>query len=289
MRSSTGPNGWPGCLRSTDLSFLRRWWPIIGIAALLAFAALAAGHSALDFSRVDPTDTDELDLPGSPQPSPSFPPTGAPRVEPSAAARPDDAGLPGWLTTAVIVLAVVVVVVVVALALRRVTRNVLRRRTRALTSVDRSPRGTTQEVVAALDAGLVELSDTDADPRTAVIACWVRLEQAAASAGVPRQVGDTPTDLVTRLLGGPAATGVPAATGGAGPVGATGVPGGAGPATVGPAAGGPAVVSADVLAAFAHVYREARYATHTVDQRMRDEARAALRRLRAELTAGVPG
>ena len=30
------------------------------------------------------------------------------------------------------------------------------------------------------------------DPRRAVIACWVRLEQAAAAAGTPRQVGDSP-------------------------------------------------------------------------------------------------
>ena len=54
--------------------------------------------------------------------------------------------------------------------------------------------------MAALDAGLEELSDTDRDPRRAVIACWVRLEQAAAAAGTPRHPGDSPTDLVGRLL-----------------------------------------------------------------------------------------
>ena len=43
--------------------------------------------------------------------------------------------------------------------------------------------------------------------------------------------------------------------------------------------------SADVLDGFAHVYREARYATHPVDERTRDQARAALRRLRGELTS----
>jgi hypothetical protein len=100
----------------------------------------------------------------------------------------------------------------------------------------------------------VELDDRDTDPRTAVIACWVRLEEAAEEAGVPRLAGDTPTDLVSRLLRGD------------------------------PTAGVPAIASADVLDGFAHVYREARYATHTVDERMRDQARAALRRLRGELT-----
>jgi hypothetical protein len=252
---------------------------------LLALAALAAGHSSLDLSRVDPTGADELDLPGSPQPTPSFPPSAHPEGAPGAVPPlGGHSGLPEWLKIAAIVLAALVVVVVVALVLRRVTRDALRRRTRTLAPVERAPGVTTQEVVAALDAGLVELSDTDGDPRTAVIACWVRLEQAAASAGVPRQVGDTPTDLVTRLLRGAATpSDGPAAASGAGPAGA---PAGA-PAGV-PGGGGPAVVSADVLAAFAHVYREARYATHTVDQRMRDEARAALRRLRVELTAGVP-
>ncbi|GAB3798942.1 hypothetical protein GCM10027605_11450 [Micromonospora zhanjiangensis] len=243
-----------------------------GTVALLGLAALAAGHSSLEFSRVAADGLDELDLPGSPQPSPSFP-TELPSAGPAAAPPPpDDGGLPQWLGTAAAVLVAVLGVVVVVLVLRRVTRDVLRRRTRALTPVDRAGPGTTEEVVAALDAGLVELSDTDTDPRTAVIACWVRLEQAAASAGVPRRVGDTPTDLVTRLLrgaGGPDDAADPDAT-----VRTAGAP----------ASAGPVVVSADVLAAFAHVYREARYATHTVDQAMRDEARAALRRLRAELT-----
>jgi hypothetical protein len=40
-----------------------------------------------------------------------------------------------------------------------------------------------------------------------------------------------------------------------------------------------------VLLPLAEVYRLARYATHTVDAGMRDSARAALRQLRAELSA----
>jgi hypothetical protein len=114
-----------------------------------------------------------------------------------------------------------------------------------------SPAARTEDVVAALDAGLIDLSDTDLDPRRAVIACWVRLEQVAASAGTPRQPADSPTDLVTRLLAEHA-------------------------------------VDAPALAGFAEVYREARYATHVVDERMRGQARGALERLRAELTAGTP-
>jgi hypothetical protein len=79
-----------------------------------------------------------------------------------------------------------------------------------------------------------------------VIACWLRLEEAAAAVGTPRQPGDAPADLVLRLLT-------------------------------------THQVSAAVLLPLAEVYRLARYATHTVDTGMRDSARAALRQLRAEL------
>ena len=105
---------------------------------------------------------------------------------------------------------------------------------------------------AALDAGLEELSDTDRDPRRAVIACWVRLEDAAAAAGTPRHPGDSPTDYVGRLLA-------------------------------------EQQVDAGVLAALLEVYREARYATHTVDDQMRQQARSALQRLRADLGAARSG
>ena len=79
-----------------------------------------------------------------------------------------------------------------------------------------------------------------------------RLEQAAAAAGTPRQPGDAPADLVVRLLAAHQ-------------------------------------VSAAVLYPLADVYRLARYATHTVDSTMRDQARAALGQLRAELTVSRSG
>jgi hypothetical protein len=104
--------------------------------------------------------------------------------------------------------------------------------------------------VAALDAGLTNLSDSDADPRLAVIACWVRLEEAAALAGTPRHPGDTPTDLVERVLASHR-------------------------------------VSRAVLDDFAGVFREARYATHPVSERTRADAIRALGLLRSELTGAV--
>src|SRR5215510_8106319 len=58
---------------------------------------------------------------------------------------------------------------------------------------------TERTVRAAVDAGLAALDDADTDARRAVIACWVRLEAAAAAAGTERSAGDTSTELVSRL------------------------------------------------------------------------------------------
>jgi hypothetical protein len=109
---------------------------------------------------------------------------------------------------------------------------------------------TEQTVRAAVDAGLAELDDADADPRRAVIACWVRLEAAAAAAGTERSPGDTSTELVSRLLARH-------------------------------------YVTEPVLAALAEVYREARFARHEVHAATREQARTALRLLRDELSAGA--
>ncbi|MFF3866944.1 DUF4129 domain-containing protein [Micromonospora sp. NPDC001898] len=239
-----------------DLSVLRRWWPVGAVAGLLAVAALAAGHSSLGASRIPPADN----IPYVPDYPSAQPPTSIP-AEPRDAGEATRAHIPEWLGTVAVVLLGLAIAVALGYLTWTLVRGMARRTTRALPSrrARRTAEGTAREVVAALDAGLVELDDADVDPRTAVIACWVRLEEAADAAGVVRRTGDTSTDLVTRLLRGD------------------------------PEAGIPAIVSADVLAEFAHVYREARYATRPVDERTRDQARAALRRLRGELTAVAAG
>lgn len=232
-------------------SYLRRWWPLGAVAALLVLAAVAATHSSL---RV----TEAGRRPGPTPEEPIFRTRPAESVAPPADTSGIQVSIPDWLATITAGFCVLSVLCLIGAGIWMLLRDLLRarpgrkltRRRRRQEPVHTRPE-TADEVVAALDAGLVDLSDSDTDPRRAVIACWVRLEQTAEAAGTPRQIGDTPTDLVTRLLSG----------------------------------GRP--VSADVLAAFADVYREARYATHTVDERMRRQARDALRRLRAELTAEV--
>ncbi|WP_433531513.1 DUF4129 domain-containing protein [Micromonospora sp. CA-263727] len=237
------------------MDFLRRWWPVAVVVGLLAATALAAAHSSIGASRVPPAVRDApfvLDYPTD-DPRPSIP------AEPREAAEQTRTEIPSWLGRVALVLLGAVLLAVLGYLVWTLLRGAARRVTRALPRkpARRSAEGTAREVVAAVDAGLVELDDRATDPRTAVIACWVRLEEAAAGAGVPRKTGDTATDLVTRLLRGDPSSGVPA------------------------------IVSADVLAEFAHVYREARYATRPVDEETRDQARTALRRLRGELAATV--
>jgi hypothetical protein len=235
-----------------DFAALRRLWPLAAVAVLLALTAVAAANSTLPVSRTDATT--ERELPALPDyQQPQTVPTDQPPPEDFAAAEQQQ--LPSWIPAVAGVLCVAAVLVVVGLLLWTLVRDLTRRSRRASPArIRRGGRGpdqaSTAEVVAAVDAGLVELSDADADPRRAVIACWVRLEQAAAAAGTPRQIGDTSTDLVTRLLAGHA-------------------------------------ISAELLSTFAAVYRQARYARQVVDERTRAQAQSALRRLRGELTAGV--
>lgn len=232
-----------------ELAALRRWWPLAAVLALLFLASLAATRSAPQLERFNPDAGVEAEATAAPLLPPSPEPIRSATPEPVEAAR----GLPGWVGTAAWIVIGLAVIAVIGLVIWAVLREQGRRRARR-TGRRVAPRAdsrTAEDLVAALDAGLQELSDTDRDPRRAVIACWVRLEQAAAAAGTPRHAGDSPTDLVARLLAEQR-------------------------------------VEAAVLTPFADVYRQARYATHTVDDQMRRQAVTALERLRADLGAGVP-
>jgi hypothetical protein len=229
------------------MNSLRRVVPLLAVGLLLLGAVLSALLATPQIRPVAP--------PKPPMPTVNVTATG--KIPPAAAPEadtpnPDDhpvgVQVPEWLMGIAQILCLVAVVGVVVLVFWLLLRSGLRTRERKLTEEPAaSPEATREHVLAAVDAGLTELDDSDADPRRAVIACWVRLEQAAADAGTPRAPGDTPTDLVGRLLA-------------------------------------EQQVSAIVLYPLAEVYRLARYAAHAVDTTMRDQARAALGHLRAELS-----
>jgi Domain of unknown function (DUF4129) len=228
------------------VNVLRRFWPLVAAVALLAVAGVAAATGSLPL-RPAPI-SNRVDEP---------PPTWDPHLasqKPAATAAAGEARRielsPVLITVVQAVCLLLVVAVVVLLVVLLVRGAVQRRVAFDPPGVRPTQRQTTEEMLAAVDRGLVELDD-DGDPRRAVIACWVRLERAAEAAGVPRKPGDTSTDLVVRLLGTRS-------------------------------------VNSAVLNDLAAVYREARYSPHVVDASMRDEARAALRLLRDELGAEHP-
>lgn len=227
------------------------WWPPLAVAGLLAIAGVAAVLSSPSVTRVPlpafsgPVPTLQTQSPG--QTPPAGFSTGQAQQAPSTV-------LPGWVMATALVLCLVMAAAVVLPLLYIVLRKVISFR-RGELPVDPTPTAPPvphrEDVLAAVDAGLADLSDADGDPRRAVIACWVRLEQAAAAAGTPRRPGDTSTDLVLRLLTGHR-------------------------------------VDRRVLNQLAGLYREARYATHPVSERERNQARSALAQLRRELAAGAP-
>ena len=225
---------------------MKRWLPVVGVVAVLVIAWFASMYSSTDVtqlplpSRVPPTLRPEGD--GSRRPGPVIPFAGG--------------GFPIWILYLLGGLMLLfVAVVLIALSWTFIRSIAPAKKARLLVRAGKgSPlqerREDGEEVIAALDAGLTELSDLDGNPRRAVIACWVRLERAAAAAGTPRQPGDSPTDLVTRLLSAHR-------------------------------------VSRSVLDRFARVYREARYATVPIGEDDRQIAVAALSQMRAELTQPV--
>lgn len=222
---------------------LRRYGPLLAVFALLGAAAVAASLATPQITSV-PVARGRQTL-GPDRLGPTLAPPSQ-TVPPAAGRVQHDVVLPGWINTVVSTLCLLVVLAVVALVAWMLLRDRLAGRRRVEELAEPAVVESREEVLAAVEAGLSGLDDNDTDPRRAVIACWLRLEEAAAAAGTPRQLGDAPADLVLRLLSSHQ-------------------------------------VSAGVLIPLADVYRLARYATHTVDPGMRDSARAALRQLRAEL------
>jgi hypothetical protein len=170
-------------------------------------------------------------------------PTFSQRSEPPAKTRETPSWIQG-LFQAFFWLAGAALLVFIGLLIYRVLRRV-----KLPTAVEADPdweRVAAQKLAEAVDAGLVGIESGRATD--AVIACWVALEQAAASAGVAREPAETPTEFTVRVLG----------------------------------VGG---ISEPHLIRLGELYREARFSTHGSSEESRAEARAALLRLRDDLAA----
>lgn len=238
-----------------------RAWPVLAVGLLLSVVALAAAGGAGARVGTKTIGTYVVDGPCGGSRSADCRPSASPTPAPPAGRAADAPVLVGVFSGFGITVAVLLVVMVLAFLIAMSTAVgsvVIHRRPRAddedadgQALGEAAPIETARRLGTAAEAGLADL-DEGTDPRRAVIAAWLRLEQAAASAGTSRLPAETPGELTERLLAAHA-------------------------------------VSPVTLAGLAGLYREARYSRHPVDERMRSDARRALERLRRELTAAVPG
>lgn len=111
-----------------------------------------------------------------------------------------------------------------------------------------SPADLAKKLEAAVDEVLIQIERGETNE--AIIACWMRLEDVAAAAGTERRPAETSAELTQRVLS-------------------------------------EHQVSADTLAHFSELYREARFSAHTLADSARDDARSALEQIRDELRTGV--
>jgi len=217
---------------------------MLGVAAVALVVLASAGGSVQPVS--------ESTLSASPRPLPTrTPPTldvpSQPTQPPVREGEPFE--MPGWvqaLWQAVVYAGVTLLALFLLRALYRMLRKV------ELPQTDKEDtdweRVKVDRLAEAVESGLATVDTGTATD--AVIACWVALEEAAASAGVARHASETPAEFTVRVLG----------------------------------VGG---ISEPELLRLAQLYREARYSTHGSTEEARAQARAALIRLRDDLSAAV--
>lgn len=172
---------------------------LLAVAAVVLVAVVATGERV-------PIATDDADGPSIERRPDRFVPDPAnpvQRVRPSPiASDPTDAGVLSVLLQAVLILGCIVLVALVAVALVRLWRRAAvaddERPPEEDTPEEHWPREAPAAMAAAVDEGLSALRS--GPPDEVIVACWVRLEDAAADAGVARSVGETPSELASRVL-----------------------------------------------------------------------------------------
>ena len=223
----------------------------LAVVAVLFVGVVVAGFVVLASASGPVRPISDSTLSASPRPLPTFSVSETPpeQSQPSPRVLPQHE-TPGWVLSlwqAVVYLIIAAVVAFILLIIVRVLRRV------RLPQVEPDEpdweRMKAERLAEAVDTGLARIDSGTATD--AVVACWVALEEAAASAGVPRDPSETPAEFTVRVLG----------------------------------IGG---ISEPQLIQLGALYREARYSTHGSSEQARTEARAALLRLRDELAAAHP-
>ena len=156
--------------------------------------------------------------------------------------------VPGWIATAIEIIAIAVFVSLIVAVLRSLWggRRGIGWRWRRRERIPPDSILPDVETTIADDASAQREVLEYGDVRDAIVACWLRLEAAVEAAGVARRASDTSTDLVTRVLGEHA-------------------------------------VDASALQTLAALFREARFSSHTMREGQRETALAALARIHASL------
>ena len=159
--------------------------------------------------------------------------------------------IPDWLSTLVQTVILAIGLVAILLVLRYLVRRAIDfgRQVKVPEGLDRDPafgeRMVSEEQLAdAVETGLGSVDS--GTPSNAIVACWLALEKAAASAGVSRRPTETPSEFTVRVLGA-------------------------------------AAVSRPLLDQLAELYREARFSEHDLPESARAQAREALTVLRDQL------
>jgi hypothetical protein len=221
------------------------------LAVVVLLGLTAAGFVVLASAGGPVRPVSESTLRSTPRPEPTDAPSetvSAPTpIPPPPSREPEQRPLPEWLSAlwqALIWLVIAACALFLGWLIYRIVRKV--ELPAAETEDTDWERLKADRLAEAVDTGLTRIESGTATD--AVIACWVALEQAAASAGVARDPSETPAEFTVRVLG----------------------------------VGG---ISEPQLVRLGELYREARYSTHGSTEQARTEARSALLRLRDELAA----
>jgi hypothetical protein len=221
------------------------------LVVVLMLGVAAAGFVVLASAGGPVRPVSESTLRSTPRPAPTDVPTESVNVPTPAPPPPErqtkQRPMPEWLQAlwqALVWLAIAAAAVFLGLLIYRIVRKV--QLPEAETEDTDWERMKKDRLAEAVDTGLARIDSGTATD--AVIACWVALEEASASAGLARDPAETPAEFTVRVLG----------------------------------VGG---ISEPELIRLGELYREARYSTHGSTEQARTEARAALLRLRDELAA----